>query len=127
MLGIERERHIEHVGHGFGPLIVSPVGKQEEADFRRSSDQLAGSHAGFPVREPMRRRDDERDLRQQPDRFTHICVMRTVGGIRIGHAQQRDAGPENVHRMRSRRNHAKERLDRIRQDGACGKLRREIL
>ena len=36
-------------------------------------------------------------------------------------------GSENVHRMRSRRNHAKECLDRTWQEGLCRTLRRKIL
>jgi len=126
MLSIERERHVEHVGHCFGRLIASPIGKEEKQVLGEAQISL-WFHSGFPVREPMRSRDDERDLRQQSDRFTNICVVRPVGGIRIGHAQQRDAGPQNVHRTRSRRNHAKERFDRTRKDEVCGELRRKIL
>ena len=87
MLSIKCKRHVEYAGHRSGRVVVSPVGEQEEQIFGEAQISLR-SHAAFPVREPMCRRNDERDLRQQSDRFADVRVVGIVGGIRIGHAQQ---------------------------------------
>ena len=91
MLGIERERHIEHVGHGLGPVIDLAGRSAGRAAVRRSSDQHWSLTGRLPFASRCAVAMRSGICANQSDRFTTICVMRTVGGIRIGHAQQRDA------------------------------------
>ncbi len=111
MFGVKDERYIQHAGHSLGLVVALMVGQQIEQVL---GEAQAGSRPDLPfaVRKPVGGGDQDRDLSQQSNGLADIRLVRTVGGIGVGHAEQRHPGAQHVHRMGVARHHADERFHR---------------